>query len=255
VNWVQSKKGFKTQPVDPSFEKCQDIVDEQNVLLRSRGLKWHLPNEFPSWIELTKNLERCVDEFQIETEGKITFILKRGRYSKDFYLPEMTEGRISHEEMHEFISQINADLRRPFARLNPGWFVFFLICDTWIFALVMINDHLLELSSPFMNFVIVIILLVLSIIIATRVGSGYEEKLRVEFAASFEEQINEFNEILRSQGLRWKLPSQFPASIELCKDYNSQGDDSLETSSEYNGGNRRFGKNGYAPLVEDESSF
>jgi len=101
----------------------------------------------------------------------------------------------------------------------------------------------------------VVILLIVSIIIAIRVGSGYEEKLRIEFAASFEEQINEFNEILRGRGLRWNLPSQFPNSIELCKDYNNQEDDSLETSSEYNGENRRFGKNGYAPLGEDESSF
>jgi len=249
--WPPSVNKSRQQPLDILFERCQDIVDEQNEILRDRGLKWRLPAEFPYWIELTKDLKKQADEFQVNTEEKITFNLKRGRYSKDFYSPDMTDGKISHEEMHEFISRINDDLRRPPAGMNPGWFVFFLLFDAWVIALLKINDDFPYLLSSRMNYVIVIILLALSTTIATWVGSWDDRK----FKGYFQGLISEFNEILRSRGLRWNLPSKFPDSIELYKDY--QEDDSSATSSEDDGEathqneNRRNRSDLSVPLLED----
>jgi len=76
------------------------------------------------------------------------------------------------------------------------------------------------------------------------------------FKVYFQGVIREFNEILKSQGLRWNLPSKFPDSIELWKDYQGD-DDSSATSSEDNGeatnqNENRSNRNDLsAPLLED----
>ncbi len=254
--WFESRRGYKPQPVDPLFERCQDVVDEHNEILRGRGLRWRLPEQFPLWIELTKDEERQAHQFQVESEERITFSLRKRRYSKNFYLPEMTDGKISHEEMHEFISQINTNLRRPFVRLNPAWFVCLLFCDAWILALYKINHNFPEMLSSCMNFVIVIILLFISMFIYSGVESTFEEKFRAEFTTEFQGCISEFNENLRNRGLRWCLPGQFPFYIELCKDYKNQNLSSQQNEiplySQERNSNKRLGKNQYAQLPDNE---
>jgi len=229
LNYYENKKGFMRENIDPVFEKCQDIVDDQNETLRSRGFKWNLPEQFPAWIELTKDLEKGANVFQADSEEKISFNLRKGRYSKDFYLPEMTGGRISYEEMCDFICEINADLRKPFSRTLPRWFFFCPVFDVLIIALILINDYF-PLSS-FMNFVFVVVFLVCSIIVAIKVGSRYEEKFRAEFTDDSQGLIDGLNETLKGKGLRWNLPAQFPYSIELCKEYNSGTRDSEDKKS------------------------
>jgi len=89
-------------------DKCQDLVDKQNETLRSQGLKLHLPDEFPAWIELTRDIQKRNDYFAIpggipETRGN-TIIFSHHRYKSsekyretwqfthDFFSPEMTDG-------------------------------------------------------------------------------------------------------------------------------------------------------------------
>jgi len=36
-------------------QKCQDVVDEHNKDYVLKGLRWHLPQEFPQWVELWKD--------------------------------------------------------------------------------------------------------------------------------------------------------------------------------------------------------
>lgn len=37
--------------------KCQQVIDKHNEILKSRGLRWSLPKEFPNWIELHKDYQ------------------------------------------------------------------------------------------------------------------------------------------------------------------------------------------------------
>jgi len=37
------------------LQECQDVVDEQNEYFKTQGLRWHLPKEFPQWVELWKD--------------------------------------------------------------------------------------------------------------------------------------------------------------------------------------------------------
>lgn len=37
--------------------RCQQIINKQNEILKSRGLRWSLPKEFPNWIELHKDYQ------------------------------------------------------------------------------------------------------------------------------------------------------------------------------------------------------
>ncbi len=38
--------------------RCQKIVNKQNRMLRMKGLRWKLPEEFPTWIELCKDKKK-----------------------------------------------------------------------------------------------------------------------------------------------------------------------------------------------------
>lgn len=261
-NWIN--EGFKPYPVILEFEKCQDIVDEYNETLQARGFKWRLPDQFPHWIELTKDLEKRANEVQAETEEKMIFSLKRGRFSKDFYSPEMTNGRISHEEMYQMISKINADLRRPFPRLNPKWLAFCLVLDIVILILVQINIYV---PVPW-NFLIGYALLGSFALIFIRCPAlfefGYQKKLKVDYTADFQRYMSELNETLRGRGLRWHLPKEFPDSIELLKDYKNQKVRTVDLSldnqkSEENEevenqkAERNFKNNLYAPLLDNKN--
>jgi len=45
-------------------KRCQDVIDEHNKALIKKGLRWHMPEEFPDWVELWKDykLEAFGDE-------------------------------------------------------------------------------------------------------------------------------------------------------------------------------------------------
>lgn len=253
--WSQLNEIFQPHPLDFKFEKCQDIADEHNEILRSRGLKWGLSG-FPHWIELTKDLKKQAYKFQVNTEEKITFNLMRGRYSKDFYLPQMTDERISHEEMYQMISKINADLRRPFRRLNPMGFAF---CGAFYVVFLIwlkIFESIPEMWAFLFGFALFLILLVIPVGIFIWVDSRFQETFKVKYTADFQRYIRELNENLKSRGLRWSLPNEFPDSIELCKDYMNQNLSSQEIDtplySQERNSNKKLGKNKYAPLPEHE---
>jgi len=49
--------------------KCKEVVDKHNQTFMLRGLRWHLPVNFPSWVELWKDYQSQDDTKKGQTQS------------------------------------------------------------------------------------------------------------------------------------------------------------------------------------------
>lgn len=283
----------------PSFEtlfdqmkkKCQEIADEHNKILRNRGLKWSIPLQFPYWIELNKDMEKQNIEFELltqlgvpsTTEYMIIFPIQRYKYftdfedfqncgfSQDFYSPETTHGRISREEIQDFLSEVNAELQKPLKKEPKPQpkiktnFLPFQLYISFVFLVLYLSSHFLHAFESLMGLIITFILFGP----ALKEVVDYEERkvcqdsdsekrtLQIKARKARCQEIGEkYNETLQSRELRWHLPEEFPSWIELCKDYKTRREpiQLVEISgSKRKAQKRNYGQDEkYAPLLDDK---
>jgi len=256
---------------------CQDLVDQQNEILRSRDLKWHLPDQFPAWIELTKDMKKRNNHLEIAaqapiyetTENLIIFPRQRyisqkkqveiSRFSQDFYPLEMADERISSEEIQRFLCEINTYLRRPFKVFYRDSFIAYLCLSLELFGFLYISNHFPELLTTKQ-----IILPAAISVFLTLCISGYEferedNKKIIRKKLGCQEIADKYNEALQNHGLRWRLPDEFPSWIELHKssgnqDLDRQPIDHPKDPAEARNQNithRKFKTSAYVPLLED----
>jgi len=247
---VPSWKG-PTYSFDQMRGKCQEIVDQHNKILRSRGLKWSCPSQFPDWIELTKDLQKPNNEFeqisQISeippmTETTIIFPVqffvfplkyrnlqsqqtKPTRdyiFSADFYSSEMTDDRLSHEEVQDFISEMNVGYRKILKsstdqaeeKIYPP--LFYLIGSFFLFMVCVHPSILKKFEYLIIGFMVV------GLIFFFVKECRETDKKNIQIRAECQTIVDKYNQNLRHRGLRWSLPEKFPLWIELCKDYSSR---------------------------------
>lgn len=268
-------------------EKCQDIADKQNESLRSLDLKWHLPAEFPAWIELTQDKEKQNYDVEIPSKHLIpdntpsTVIFPRQRYkfsetwrfSHEFLSPDMTAGRISLKEAQEFFSEINGCLRTPYKESYKRTFRVFLCLSFELFGLFYISNHFPDLLTTSRALIIAAVSVVGVIYLSLGEIKKDKENEDLHFKLGSQRIVDKYNETLRNHGLRWHLPDQFPLWIELCREYHEgiqlvhmssgrKSSDSLSLNPQDDAEAQRlndklqegFHKDMYAPLLEGENS-
>ncbi len=227
---------------------CQEIADQQNKILRSRGLKWNLPENFPDWIELTKDMEkpmnglRSISQQHIIppiTRDTIVFpawnskIPENFMFSHEFYSPEMTDDRISREEIQDFISEVNADQRKTSKNHDSGRSKEEGVLRIYLFLCLMFLpqyidryfDHFVAEIMIVTNISAVTILIFYMVLSDNR----HNKEKNIKIRAGCQKIVDKYNETLSIRGLRWHLPEKFPLWIELCKDYKDQSRDYQST--------------------------
>ncbi len=287
--FLEQKKESSSPSSFPSFEtifdqmkeKCQKIADEHNKILRIRGLKWSIPLQFPDWIELTKDIEKQNIEFELSTpfgvpsttESMIIFPIQRYKYfthfedfqncgfSQDFYSPETTHGRISREEIQDFLSEVNDKLQKPLKKEPKSEpktnFLLFKLYISFAFLVLYLSTHFLHAFESPLGFIMTLILFSPALIEVDEYTkrqdckNSYSENRKTRC----QEIVEKYNETLQSRELRWHLPEEFPSWIELCKDYKTRRE-SIQLV-EISGSKRKTRKRNYgqdekyAPLLDD----
>ena len=269
-------------------DKCQDLLDEQNEILRSRNLKWLPPVEFPTWIELTKDMKKPNKNLKVAaqqpipqtTENLIIFPIqcyifnqkleRLWRFSQDFFSPDMADGRISCQEVHDFLSEINACLRISYKGSFKVPFAVLICLSVELFGLLYVSNHFPDFLTTLQIITIAVISVIVSLVLYDRVTQREFQKRKALCKARCQTIVEKYNETLQTRGLRWQLPDQFSLWIELCKvpqnhDPNRElidiptenqelpinPGDEIEAGNQNH--NRRFQNDRYAPLVEDEN--
>ncbi len=253
--------------------KCRDIVEEYNGTLESKGLKWHLPEKFPAWIELTKHMDKkSNDGFAITNQSPIPatteliiifpaqrfLFSKIYRFTQDFYSPDMVDGRVSSKEMTSFLIQINEFLRRPIEESFKISYSLLLWLCFELFGLFYIYNHLPNLLTTLTIVIIAAISVILCIILYIIEFHNEEKKINMQIKNGCQEILDQHNRILRGRGLRWRLPEEFPDWIELCKDdknnnlSSQQSEREPEERKEYSDQDhqKKMKKQMYVPLPE-----
>ena len=240
IFWICMFCGCKLNDIDfvsQMKDRCQDLIDQQNETLRDRGLKWHLPEQFPVWIELTKQMDKqnslleiAAQEVDIPRTTETTIILPHqhyksekklnevSRFTQDFYLPEMTNGRISSQEMQGFLAEINTCLRIPFeGSYTISHTLGFFFCLE-LFGLFHISNHSPDLLTDFQKGLIAFVSLLVCALVSDSEIRDEKGKKDIQMKIACQRIISRYNMHLQNYGLKWRLPDGMLDWIELCKD-------------------------------------
>ncbi len=259
-------------------QKFQDMLDKENEILRSRELKWHLPDKFPNWIELTKDMKKNNSDWEIPysvpqtTETTIIFPYQRyipkkkqlystWRFTQDCFSPDMVNGKISYQEVQELLSELNLHLRTPLQRY-PKMPLVFLCLSFELFGLLFISNHFSDLLTTFQTWMIVVISVVAAFYLWFRELVKEWKKRANHVKVGSQNIVDSHNEILQNRGLKWQLPARFPIWIELCKishesvqlqdiPLNKRSDPLTASSQDEAEAHKQ--NDMYAPLIEDEN--
>ena len=248
--WMRLWPSWKaeTYSFDEMRGKCQEIVDQHNKILRSRGLKWSIPCQFPDWIELTKDMQRQNNEFEPTfehrcipptTEATIVFpaqfftlptMSKRSRnyiFSSDFYSSEMTDERVSREEVQDFISEVNISYRKTLKSYTGEIPQKVVVLPVYLYMssfilLAGISIHFPDLIGEEMFSLLAFALWAICSTFMFVRFRRLKNKQNTQIRAGCQKVVDKYNQALRNRGLRWHLSEKFPLWIELCKDYSSR---------------------------------
>ncbi len=245
--WLWPSWKCDTYRFDEMRGKCQEILDEHNKILRSRGLKWVIPSYSLNWIELTKDMQKRNKEFCYNipqsfqpTENIIFFPAysfnlplnknqepRSYRFSPDFYSSEMTDDRLSREEVQDFISEMNTDCRQTLKgyagkATEKAIILPFFLSITFSLLLSFGYIHFRNLIGDGLYLLSMLALIPFTTILCIVRYKRETNKQKIQIRARCQRIVDKYNQNLRHQGLRWALPEKFPLWIELCKDYSSR---------------------------------
>ena len=220
--------------------KCQDLVDEHNETLRSRGLRWHIPDQFPSYIELCKDYKR---KNQASGEGSgqegedsesrpnqpsmeaqrymipnamgltIVFPFENHRFLKDFYSTALTERRVSRKEVQQVLSKMNIEYRNYYEKCEDFISSSLLFIGIQLFSLWYACNHFEAMFSMAEIILAGIFLNLINLQVFRTKLRNMDDQLR----KNCQKIIDEHNQALQDKNVRWNLPNEFPGWIELCK--------------------------------------
>ncbi len=237
----QAEADFQSQ----MREKFQDMLDRENAILRDRNLKWHLPDEFPHWIELTKDMKKNNDDVEIPypvpqaTETTIIFPRRRYKSKKtelpqtwrfyyDFFSPDMTAEKISIKEVQKLFSEIDVYLRVTDKRDGKMTLLFFLYLGLPLFVLLYVCNHFPDFLTTLQIMIIALNSLCVSLLLWFRKWEKEEKKREDQRRAGSQSIVDKYNKTLENKGLKWQLPDLFPLWIELCKSPHDNPRESIE---------------------------
>ncbi len=224
-------------------DKCQDMLDRENEILRSQNLKWHLPDTFPAWIELTKDMRKQNNDLEIPAQNVIPqttatrIIFPRQRYknedkngetlrfSYDLFSTEMVNHQISYKEVQEYLCETNVHLRTPFKMTSRmAWVTHICLCIE-LFGVLYVRNHIPDRLTALQQFLIVVSSTFITFHLSGDELNKEEEKKKNNIKLGAKRIVDKYNRNLQNRGLRWYLPNEFPQWIELCNSQN-QGPDS-----------------------------
>jgi len=71
--------------------KCRNVIDKHNESFASKGLRWHIPNMFPKWIELWKDYQIHSFGVDVNTSENVGQQIENNNYpegqSDNMYTP------------------------------------------------------------------------------------------------------------------------------------------------------------------------
>ena len=235
--WLWPSWKAETYSFDEMRGQCQGIVDEHNMILRSRGLKWNIPLEFPGWIELTKDLEKGSDDLEVvehhsilqTTENKIIFPahyfklhqkpqLKRNYiFSQD--LSNMTDDQVFHDEVQDFLSEMNAGYRKALKSFDGQMKEKLIVLPLNILVgfIILVSYLPYSLYEEMGAILWAIFLGFFCIFMLERYGNQVKKE-KTQVWTECQKIVEKYNETFLYRGLRWHLPEKFPLWIELCKE-------------------------------------
>jgi len=222
--------------------KCQDLVDEQNEAMRNRDLRWRLPDQFPSLIELCKDYKREKDVgegarqeedaeestrinhdklsmeaqkylIRHQTGLTIVFPFEGHRFLKDFYSPGLTEKRVSHKEIQQVLSKMNVEYRNYYEKIEDFISSSLLFIGIQLFSLWYACNHF----STLFTLTEIILAGIFLNLINLQVFRTKLANMDIQLRKDCQKIIDEQNEALEGRNVRWNLPNEFPGWIELCK--------------------------------------
>jgi len=212
---------------DERLFKVQAVVFRQNQEFLQQGLRWYIPDEDLYSIQLYKEYE-IQDHFDpARTYAIFYFDPSNKRFISDFYDPELTEGKISTEEINQILAELalfrKAHEQRMILRyaIFPVSWIIVIIVSYLLFAVdferkkkageeLFTGSGFLFLSLALLNLAIFCIL-----------GFLFT-KLRKLHVLKCQAGIEIQNQKLASRGLKWQIPSSFMERsiqwVELVKE-------------------------------------
>ena len=152
------------------------------------------------------------------TDITIVFPKTGSRFYSEYYSPDLTDHRLSREDIAQFMQKIdNIRLNPEDSRRENRCTLYLLIA--WLLEYV--TKKLLcylgildEDQGQTYMWIAVIFSCMISCCFFGHIEENQKDAIR--------KMVGEENQILKNKGLRWNLPNEFPAWIELCKDYKNQ---------------------------------
>jgi len=139
-------------------------------------------------------------------------------FERDFYSPDLTEGRASIEDVNNILSKFEQVYKEAIRRNNIVLYVccFFLIANAVCSAVLGIFVIAEYISSKILMALVALYIMafldVLVLIIARTWSSHFTKKMRADC-----QQIINQNARFSSVGLHWALPNSFPGNVVLWK--------------------------------------
>jgi len=152
------------------------------------------------------------------TDITLVFPKTDGKFYTDYYTPTLTGNRLSLEDTAQFMKKVDAIRFNPEdSRLEGQVVKYLVLCWFLEYAFAHLFSYLGILNEDQAK-----TYMWTAIVITFVMGACFNGHIDQKQKEAIQKMVDEQNETLKSKGLRWNLPSEFPAWIELCKDYKNQ---------------------------------
>jgi len=142
-------------------------------------------------------------------------------FDSSFYSPDLTNGKLSQEEVYQTLKEVEAeraDVRNKFVPIARNLFILTQLCLLGMLLIAFLSpEESVNVTSYIILGLLGAFFGAIGILVYKFVMHKKEMKLKCRNV------IDKHNQSFASKGLRWHIPSMFPKWIELWKDYQIQG--------------------------------
>jgi len=199
---------------DERLFKVQAVIYRYNQEFLSQGLRWYIPDQDLYSIQLYKEYE-IQDHFDPERTYAIFYFNPDSKaFLSDFYSPELTDCKISTEEIRQILAEFalfrEAHERKMISRyaIILGFWVIIAIITYLLFAADFERkrktDEELFTSSGFLFLIVAL----LKLAILGVVGVVFTKMRKIQ-SSRCQSEIEKQNRRLASRGLKWQVPFSF----------------------------------------------
>jgi len=151
----------------------------------------------------------------------LQFLLPEKLFDRGFFHLIKTESRVSQEYVHEVLSEIEAVFRNKHRCVENFYLFLWTALFLWFTGLLVTAYH--EVANCLVYFFGGVFVWIVLWMVTACVSKKKDKEARIVICRV----VEQHNERVRDEGLRWNIPVHFPLWIELHDDFRIQEQDGL----------------------------